>query len=139
MKLIIQIPCFNEEVTLPATLERLPEKIAGIDEIEILIINDGSTDNTTAKAREYGVDQILELGTHQGLGAAFCAGLDHCLKRGADIIVNTDGDNQYYGEDIQVLVRPILEGRADLVIGTRDIDSIRHFSPVKKWLQKLGS
>src|SRR5438552_1063242 len=139
MKLIIQIPCFNEEMTLPATLGRLPLKIAGIDEIEVLIINDGSTDETTAKAREYRADYILELGEHQGLGTAFRAGLDQCLRQGADIIVNTDGDNQYYGEDIQVLVRPILEGRADLVIGTRDIDSIRHFSPVKKWLQKLGS
>jgi glycosyltransferase involved in cell wall biosynthesis len=139
MKLIIQIPCFNEEMTLPATLGRLPRNIAGIDEIEILIINDGSTDKTAAGARECGVDHILELGQHQGLGAAFRAGLDHCLKLGADIIVNTDADNQYYGEDIEGLVRPILEGKADLVIGTRDIDSIRHFSVAKKCLQKLGS
>ncbi len=139
MKLVIQIPCYNEETTLPQTLQRLPHTIEGIDEVEILVINDGSTDNTVKKARELGVDHLIDLGGHQGLGMAFSAGLAACLRLGADVIVNTDGDNQYFGEDIESLVRPILEGKADLVIGTRDIDSISHFSPVKKRLQKAGS
>jgi glycosyltransferase involved in cell wall biosynthesis len=139
MKLIIQMPCFNEQVTLPATLRGLPRSVAGIDVIEILVINDGSTDNTSSLARELGVNHILELGKHQGLSAAFRSGLDACLKLGADIIVNTDGDNQYCGEDIETLVRPILEGKADLVVGSRNIDSIEDFSLLKKWLQKAGS
>lgn len=139
MKLIIQIPCFNEEATLPATLLQLPRQIPGIDKIEVLVINDGSTDQTVPRARDLGVDHFVEFGSNQGLGTAFKTGLDACLKLGADIIVNTDADNQYFGEDIAVLVRPILQGEADLVVGTRDIDSIEHFSIAKKKLQKFGS
>jgi glycosyltransferase involved in cell wall biosynthesis len=139
MKLIIQIPCFNEAATLPLTLRELPRAVPGIDRIEILVIDDGSTDDTLGQARELGVDHVLELRQHQGLGSAFRAGLDACLGLGADIIVNTDGDNQYCGEDIENLVQPILQGQADLVVGARDIDSVEHFSLIKKWLQKLGS
>jgi glycosyltransferase involved in cell wall biosynthesis len=139
MKLIIQIPCFNEETTLPMTLRSLPRRIAGIEQIEVLVINDGSTDGTARRARELGVDHVVEFARNQGLGAAFRAGLDACLKLGADIIVNTDADNQYFGEDIEVLVQPILKRQADLVVGTRDIDSIEYFSATKKCLQKLGS
>jgi glycosyltransferase involved in cell wall biosynthesis len=139
MKLIIQIPCFNEEATLPQTLERLPRKIEGIDEIEVLVINDGSTDRTARRAVELGADHVVELAKNQGLGTAFRLGLDSCLRLGADIIVNTDADNQYFGEDIEALVQPILHGQADLVVGTRDIDTIDDFSLAKKWLQKWGS
>ena len=139
MKLIIQIPCFNEEAALPATLADLPKEIPGIDEIDILIVNDGSTDATVNIARRFGVHHIIELGKNQGLAFAFQAGLDACLKLGADLIVNTDADNQYCGADIQKLVGPILEGKADLVVGTRDIESIEHFSSTKKWLQQIGS
>src|SRR5512139_1347953 len=139
MKLIIQIPCFNEDATLPATLQGLPRQIPGIDKIEVLIVNDGSTDQTSQRARELGVDHVIEFGTNQGLGTAFKAGLDACLKLGADIIVNTDADNQYVGEDIATLVLPILRREADLVVGARDIDSIDHFSASKKKLQKFGS
>src|SRR5262245_4631212 len=139
MKLIIQIPCFNEEATLPATVRRLPRQIPGIDQIEVLVVNDGSTDQTVQQARELGVDHFVEFGQNQGLGTAFKTGLDACLKLGADIIVNTDADNQYFGEDIASLVQPILQGQADLVVGTRDIDSIEYFSSSKKKLQKLGS
>ncbi|MCI0627275.1 MAG: glycosyltransferase family 2 protein [Acidobacteria bacterium] len=139
MKLIIQIPCFNEEGTLPATLRGLPRQIPGIDKIEVLVINDGSTDATVRRARELGANHIVEFGKNQGLGTAFKTGLDACLKLGADIIVNTDADNQYFGEDIAALVGPILQGEADLVVGTRDIDSIEYFSASKKWLQKFGS
>jgi glycosyltransferase involved in cell wall biosynthesis len=139
MKLIIQIPCFNEEHTLPATLRRLPTHIDGIDRIEILVINDGSTDGTAQLAREMGVDHVVEFSTNQGLGPAFKAGLDACVKLGADIIVNTDADNQYFGEDIEALIAPILQETADLVIGVRDIASIEHFSTIKKCLQRWGS
>jgi len=139
MKLIIQIPCFNEEATLPTTLRALPRAIPGIDQIEVLVIDDGSTDSTARAARDLRVDHIVELGRHQGLGAAFRAGLEACLQLGADVIVNTDGDNQYHGEDIKALIQPILQRQADLVIGARDIDSIEHFSSLKKWLQKFGS
>ena len=139
MKLIIQIPCFNEEATLPLTLRALPRAIPGIDQIEVLIIDDGSTDDTSGQAYELGVDHLVDLGQHQGLGSAFRAGLEACLRLGADVIVNTDGDNQYHGEDIEALVQPIVKQQADLVIGTRDIDSIEYFSPLKKWLQKWGS
>lgn len=139
MKLIIQIPCYNEESTLPMTLRRLPKRIEGIDEIETLVINDGSTDNTAQLARELGVHHLVEFAKNQGLGMAFRAGLEACLKLEADIIVNTDADNQYFGEDIEALVRPILKRQADLVVGARDINSIEDFSVIKKWLQKLGS
>ena len=139
MKLIIQIPCFNEETLLPFALRGLPPQIEGIDEIETLVVDDGSTDGTVQVAHQCGVNHIVELGTHRGLGAAFSAGLEACLQLGADVIVNTDADNQYRGEDIFLLLQPILEGRADLVVGVRDISSIEHFSWTKKWLQQLGS
>jgi len=139
MKLIIQIPCYNEEKTLPITLRDLPKRIDGVDEIEILVIDDGSTDKTSLVARELGVHHIVRLTQNQGLARAFKVGLDACLRLGADVIVNTDGDNQYRGADIAKLVRPILEGEADIVIGARPIKDISHFSPLKKALQKAGS
>ena len=139
MKLIIQIPCFNEETTLPETLADLPREIEGIETVEWLIIDDGSTDRTVEVAREHGVHHIVRLTNNRGLAAAFQAGLDASLKLGADIIVNTDADNQYYGGDIPKLVAPILAGDADMVIGDRETDQIEHFSPLKKRLQRLGS
>lgn len=139
MKLIIQIPCFNEEKTLEVTINDLPRKIDGIDEIEYLVINDGSTDNTVQKARDLGVHHIVSFTHNRGLAKGFMAGIDACLKLGADIIVNTDADNQYKGGDIVKLVRPILDGKASMVIGNRKTDEIEHFSPLKKKLQKLGS
>jgi glycosyltransferase involved in cell wall biosynthesis len=139
MKLIIQIPCFNEEATLPGTLADLPRAIEGIEAVEWLVIDDGSTDRTVEVAREHGVQHIVRLTNNRGLAAAFQAGLDASLKLGADIIVNTDADNQYYGGDIPKLVAPILAGQADMVIGDRETDQIDHFSPLKKRLQRLGS
>ncbi len=139
MKLIIQIPCLNEEDTLPATLADIPRRIDGIDVVEILIINDGCTDRTVEVAREHGVDHILSFPGNRGLGHAFAAGIDFCLQHGADIIVNTDGDNQYHSGDIPKLVKPIVEGRAHLVIGDREPDKIAHFSFLKKKMQSLGS
>jgi glycosyltransferase involved in cell wall biosynthesis len=139
MKLIIQIPCYNEEKTLGMTLDDLPGEIHGIDQIETLVIDDGSTDQTIKVAREHGVDHIVHLTNNKGLATGFVVGLDSALKLGADIIVNTDGDNQYFGKDIPKLVQPILEGKADIVIGARDIDEIEHFSFLKKKLQKVGS
>ena len=139
MKLIIQIPCLNEEKSLPITLKQLPREISGIDTIEVLIINDGSSDDTVKVAKEMGVDHIVNFSSRQGLAKAFSAGIDKCLQLGADIIVNTDADNQYVGEDIAKLVRPILEGQADMVVGERDIEHIEHFSFVKKKLQRFGS
>jgi glycosyltransferase involved in cell wall biosynthesis len=139
MKLIIQIPCFNEAEQLPGTLADLPREVAGIDEVEWLIIDDGSTDATVEVARAHGVDHVVRLTNNKGLAAGFQAGLDACLKLGADVIVNTDADNQYYGGDIPKLVEPILAGRADMVVGDRETDTIEHFSPVKKRLQRLGS
>src|SRR6186997_1505288 len=139
MKLIIQIPCLNEEATLPATLADLPREVPGIDVVEWLIIDDGSTDRTIEVAREHGVDHIVKLTNNKGLAAGFQAGLDASLKLGADIIVNTDADNQYFGGDIPKLVAPILAGDADMVIGDRETDQIEHFSPLKKRLQRLGS
>src|ERR671914_969948 len=132
MKLIIQIPCFNEAPQLPATLADLPREVAGVDEVEWLVIDDGSTDDTVEVAREHGVDHVVRLTNNKGLAAAFQAGLDACLKLGADIVVNTDADNQYHGADIPKLVAPILRGQADMVIGDRKTDQIEHFSPVKK-------
>jgi glycosyltransferase involved in cell wall biosynthesis len=139
MKLIIQIPCFNEEHTLPATIAELPREVPGIDEVEWLVIDDGSTDRTIEVAREKGVDHIVRLTNNKGLAEAFQAGLDACLKLGADVIVNTDADNQYHGGDVAKLVAPILAGEADMVIGDRETDQIEHFSPLKKRLQRWGS
>jgi glycosyltransferase involved in cell wall biosynthesis len=139
MKLIIQIPCYNESKSLPIALADLPKSIPGIDRIEILVINDGSADDTVEVARRNGVHHVVGFRTNQGLARAFMLGIHSCLQRGADIIVNTDADNQYCGADIAKLVQPIVDGRADLVIGARPISEIQHFSPVKKLLQKFGS
>jgi glycosyltransferase involved in cell wall biosynthesis len=139
MKLIIQIPCLNEEETLPGTLADLPREVPGFDTVEWLVIDDGSTDRTIEVARANGVDHIVKLTNNKGLAAGFQAGLDACLKLGADVIVNTDADNQYFGGDIPKLVEPIIAGRADMVVGDRETDTIEHFSPLKKRLQNLGS
>ena len=139
MKLIIQIPCLNEEQTLPETLKDLPKSLKGIDNIEILIIDDGSTDRTKEVAKENGVHHILSFTNNKGLAKAFIFGMNHALKLGADIIVNTDADNQYFGGDIIKLIQPILDERADIVIGNRQVETIHHFSPLKIFLQKLGS
>ena len=139
MKLIVQIPCYNEEATLAQTVADIPRQVEGIDNVEILVIDDGSTDRTLEIARAAGVDHVIRNSANQGLARAFREGLDASLKLGADIIVNTDGDNQYAGRDIPKLVRPILDGRADLVIGDRQTASIPHFSPLKKFFQWLGS
>lgn len=139
MKLIIQIPCLNEAETLEIALNDLPRHIDGIDTIEYLIINDGSVDNTVEVAKNWGVNYIISFTKNKGLAKGFMAGIDACLRNGADIIVNTDADNQYCGADIEKLVRPILEKKADIVIGERPIDETKHFSPLKKKLQRLGS
>ena len=139
MKLIVQIPCLNEETTLPETIAGIPRTIEGVDRVEILVIDDGSTDRTAEIAEELGVEHLVRFTGNRGLGHAFAAGMDRCLALGADIIVNTDGDNQYNGADIPKLIRPILEGKADLVIGDREPTKIAHFSPVKRFLQQLGS
>ncbi len=139
MKLIIQIPCYNEAETLEVALNDLPKHIDGIDTIEYLIINDGSKDNTVEVAKRWGVHYVVNFRRNKGLAKGFMAGLDACLRNGADIIVNTDADNQYCGDDIEKLVRPILEGKTDIVIGERPIDQTEHFSPLKKKLQHFGS
>jgi glycosyltransferase involved in cell wall biosynthesis len=139
MKLIIQIPCLNEEEALPVTLRDLPRAVEGFDEVEWLVIDDGSTDATVEIARAHAVDHVVRLTNNKGLASAFQAGLDASLKLGADVIVNTDADNQYNASDIPKLVAPIVQGRADLVIGDREVQSIEHFSPIKKVLQRLGS
>ncbi|HTX44726.1 MAG TPA: glycosyltransferase family 2 protein [Solirubrobacteraceae bacterium] len=139
MKLIIQIPCFNEEEQLPLTLAQLPRAVPGFDSVEWLIIDDGSTDRTIGVAREHGVDHVVRLTNNKGLASAFQAGLDAGLKLGADVIVNTDADNQYNGSDIPKLVAPILAGHADMVVGDRQTHTIEHFSAAKKSLQRLGS
>ena len=139
MKLVIQIPCYNEEGTLAITLQALPKSIDGIDKIQVLVIDDGSTDKTIEVARQNGVKDFLILPNNFGLARAFSAGLAESLKLGADIIVNTDADNQYNANDIEKLVKPIIETQADIVIGARPIESIKHFSFIKKCLQKLGS
>ena len=139
MKLIIQIPCLNEEETLPQTLADLPKKVDGVDVIETLIIDDGSTDNTVEVASKCGVDHIVRHTNNKGLAEAFTSGLDASIKHGANIIVNTDGDNQYQGSDIAKLIKPILDGEADMVVGDRQVQTLEHFSFIKKLLQWIGS
>jgi glycosyltransferase involved in cell wall biosynthesis len=139
MKLIIQIPCYNEEETLPLTLADLPRSLPGVDQIEYLVIDDGSQDRTVEVAESLGAHHILRLPRNQGLARAFLAGLEMALRLGADIIVNTDGDNQYWGGNIENLVAPILSGQADIVVGDRGVATVNHFSPLKRWLQRLGS
>jgi glycosyltransferase involved in cell wall biosynthesis len=139
MKLIIQIPCLNEEDALPVTLRDLPREVPGFDQVEWLIIDDGSTDRTIEVAREHGVHHVVRLTNNKGLASGFQAGLDAALKLGADVIVNTDADNQYFGGDIPKLVEPIVRGDADMVVGDREVMNIEHFSPLKKMLQRLGS
>lgn len=139
MKLIIQIPCLNEAQTLPITLAALPRSVPGFDSVEWLIIDDGSRDNTIEVAKAHGVDHVVRHAGNKGLARAFMSGIDACLRFGADVIVNTDADNQYNADDIPALVLPIVEGRAELVVGARPISTIGHFSPIKKLLQKLGS
>ena len=133
------MPCYNEEGTLAIALKALPRQVPGIDKVEWLIINDGSSDRTMEVARANGVDHVVDLGTHQGLARGFMAGLDACLRHGADVIVNTDADNQYNAEDIPKLIEPILNGEAEIAVGARPIAEIEHFSPLKKGLQKMGS
>jgi glycosyltransferase involved in cell wall biosynthesis len=139
MKLIIQIPCYNEEESLPVALSALPREVEGFDEVEWLVVNDGSTDGTVKAAWANGVDHVVDLGTNRGLAAAFMAGVEESLKLGADVIVNTDADNQYYAGDIPKLAGPIIAKKADIVVGARPIGSIEHFSPMKKILQRFGS
>ena len=139
MKLIIQIPCYNEADTLRKTVEDLPETLEGIDRIETLVIDDGSTDDTYDVAKKLGVNHIIRLKENRGLANAFAIGLDAGVRLGADIIVNTDGDNQYKGEDIQALIHPILAGEADFVVGNRNVFTVKHFSLIKKLLQAIGS
>ncbi len=139
MKLIIQIPCYNEAQILPKTLAQLPKSMAGFDSVEVLVVDDGSTDNTSEAAREAGADHIVHLSRHLGLAQAFTHGLDASLRLGADVIVNTDADNQYRAEDIEKLVQPILTGEAEMVIGDRGVGSLAHFPPHKRALQTIGS
>lgn len=139
LKLIIQIPCFNEAQTIGETLKDLPRSLPGVEKIEYLIVDDGSTDHTIEAARIAGVHHVKRLGNHAGLAAAFRAGLEECLKLGADIIVNTDADNQYNAGDIPKLIEPIIQGQADIVIGDRQIASLAYFTPLKRRLQKMGS
>lgn len=139
MKLIIQIPCLNEADTLPQTIRDLPREIPGVSTIEYLVIDDGSEDNTSEVARSLGVHHVLSLGSNRGLARAFSTGIEYSLSHGADIVVNTDADNQYCGEDIALLIRPILENKADLVVGCRPIVGHKEFGPLKKVLQLLGS
>jgi glycosyltransferase involved in cell wall biosynthesis len=139
MKLIIQIPCYNEETTLPETVHALPRTLPGIDRIEVLVVDDASTDRTAEVAHELGVHHVIRLKRNCGLATAFAAGLEAALAAGADVIVNTDADNQYQGEDVGRLVQPILAGQADMVVGDRGVAALEHFSPPKRWLQRLGS
>ena len=139
LKLIIQIPCYNEEDTLPITLKELPRKVAGFDAVEWLLINDGSTDSSVTVAQNNGIDHIVNFNNNKGLAEAFVAGLEKCIELGADVIVNVDADNQYNAKDIPKLVKPILNSKADMVVGERPIEKIEHFTILKKALQKLGS
>ncbi len=139
MKLIVQIPCLNEEATLPETLRAIPRQIPGIERVEVLIIDDGSTDRTALVAREHGADHVVHFTRRKGLAAGFMAGLDACLRLGADIIVNTDADHQYPGHEIPRLIAPILSGEADMVVGDREVRQVAHFSAMKRQLQGVGS
>lgn len=139
MKLIIQIPCYNEEESLRSTLSELPRRLPGIETVEWLVVDDGSTDRTVAVARDCGVDHIVGFPRHQGLARAYVAGLDAAVSAGADIIVNTDADNQYLADDISKLIAPILEGKAEIVVGARAIADLKHFNITKRTLQRLGS
>jgi glycosyltransferase involved in cell wall biosynthesis len=139
VKIVIQIPCYNEELTLPKTVQDLPRTLPGVDEIEILVVDDGSTDDTAAAAEELGVEHIVRLKQNQGLAYAFMVGLDAALEAGADIIVNTDADNQYRGEDVGRLIEPLLNGEADISVGDRGVTTLEHFSPLKRRLQRWGS
>ena len=139
MKLIVQIPCFNEAATLPQTVADIPREVPGVDEVELLIVDDGSSDDTVAVAERIGVDHIIRHKTNKGLAQTFRTGIEACLKRGADIIVNTDGDNQYPGAYIPQLIAPIIAGEADIVVGDRRPHESPHFSWYKRKLQKLGS
>ena len=139
MKLIIQVPCFNEAAQLPDTLAQLPRRVAGFDEVEWLVVDDGSSDDTAAVARAHGVDHVVSYGDNRGLAFAFAAGLEACCRRGADVIANVDADNQYRADALPALCAPVREGRADIVVGCRPIKRIAHFSAVKKLLQRLGS
>jgi glycosyltransferase involved in cell wall biosynthesis len=139
LKLIIQIPCYNEAESLPATVQALPRQLAGIDVIEYMVIDDGSTDETIKVAQDLGIDHIIPLRKHAGLAESFILGLDTCIEKGADLIVNTDADNQYFGDDIELLIQPILSGKADIVIGDRGVSTLSSFSPSKRLLQRTGS
>ena len=139
MKLFVQIPCLNEEATLPQVIRDIPRTIMGIQEVKILVVDDGSSDRTTEVAYREGADYVIKLPSNQGLAKAFSTGINKCLELGADIIVNTDGDHQYSGKDLDRLIEPILEGKADIVIGDRKTKELSHFSPLKKILQRLGS
>jgi len=139
MRVIIQIPCYNEEATLPLTVRDLPKHLPGVDEVQLLVIDDGSTDRTAGVARQLGVHHVVRHPRNMRLAQAFLTGLEAALRAGADIIVNTDADNQYRGEDIARLIRPILDGQADIVVGDRRVGTVEHFSPLKRLLQRLGS
>jgi glycosyltransferase involved in cell wall biosynthesis len=139
MKLIVQIPCLNEEATLAETLRGIPRSIPGVERVEVLVIDDGSTDRTSQVARESGADHVVRFTRHKGLAAGFMAGLDACVRLGADVIVNTDADNQYPGHEIPRLIAPILAGEADMVVGDRGVKDVAHFSWTKRRLQTLGS
>jgi glycosyltransferase involved in cell wall biosynthesis len=139
MKLFVQIPCLNEEQTLPEVIRDIPRTLMGIHEVKVLVVDDGSTDRTTDVAYREGADYVIKLPSNQGLAKAFSTGINKCLELGADIIVNTDGDHQYSGKDVHRLIQPILDGRADIVIGDRQTSTLNHFSPFKRMLQKAGS